>query len=458
MKNSVVVTHPTPLRLVVLVLGLAGCGAFNNLVHPPKPDGGAGADAGQPVTDSGVPMKDAGLSPTEVCVSLNAARCEYLARCGLIGSEADAREQCEAQAHATWCGPTTWPAHVAVGALRLDPARATDCAQALSSARCADWATLPSSCSTFLSPRVPLGQPCYDGYAECLDGVCRGAACPRTCQPRGVLGEVCSVDGDCRSGLYCKVATGASGVGQCATFATVDTVCAADSHCAEGLRCIDTFCRRLPGLNEPCFQGHCEDGLYCGDLGQGPVCLTRKRAGDACLSDICAAGLVCEPVLGQCAPQEVLAGEPCGLLQHCPAGLTCLGLTPTAPGSCGTPVPIGEACAGAVDCEAHLACSSADEDGGTSCRLRSAPGEACDTARQCQVTGACLDGGCVELPLPGEACAHTRACRWGLCRPGAVDGGYVCGALLGPGVACRRNEECASGQCSQGTCLARCVP
>lgn len=447
----------SPRAVVLLLLALAGCGA---IIFPidPKPDGGGSTDAGQPPVDSGVVVRDAGSSPTEVCKSLNTARCEYLGRCGLVGNDDAAREACERQYQSTWCGPTTWPAHVQVGALRLDPTRAADCAQALGAARCADWATLPSSCSTFLSPRVPLGQPCYDGYAECLDGVCRGAACPRTCQPRGVLGEVCSVDADCRSGLYCKVAMGASGVGQCATFATVDTSCGADSHCAEGLRCIDTFCRMLPGLNEPCFQGNCEDGLYCGDLGLGPVCLTRKRDGDACLGDTCAAGLVCEPVLGECAPAAVMAGERCGLLQRCPEGMTCLGLRSDAPGVCGTPVVIGEACEGAFDCESHLACTASGDDAGTKCRVRSAPGDACGAARECQASATCVDGGCVELPLPGEPCAVTRACRWGLCRAGAVDGGYVCGSLLGPGMMCRRHDECASGQCSSGTCLARCVP
>ncbi len=430
------------------------------VVPPPDKDGGVTTDAGKPPTDAGVVVRDAGLSPAEVCTSLNTARCEYLGRCGLVGNDAPAQAECQQGLAATWCGPTTWPAHVAVGALRLDTTRAADCAQALTAARCADWARLPESCTRFLLPRVALGQPCYDGYAACLDGVCRGAACPRTCQPRGVLGEVCSLDGDCRSGLYCKVATGASGVGQCTPFATVDTVCAADSHCAEGLRCIDTFCRMLPGLMEPCFMGHCDEGLFCGDLGQGPVCLTRRREGDACVGDTCGEGLVCEPVIGQCAPRQVGTGEPCGLLQQCPAGLACVGLTASARGACNTPLVIHDVCEGPVDCESHLACTAPteEEDAGTACRVRGAPGDACLGSAQCQVSGTCVDGGCVALPLPGEPCALTRACRWGLCRAGAVDGGFACGALLGPGATCRRHEECASGQCASGTCLARCVP
>lgn len=447
----------TRIVLPSLLLLAAGCGTIFPIPLP-VPDGGLTTDGGSTGTDAGLPPRDAGLSPDEVCRTLNAARCTYLGRCGLVGNDAQAQERCRLALEATWCGPSTWPAHVLAGALRLDGARAADCASALDAAACAGWASLPDSCTRFLLPRVPLGQPCYDGYVECLDGVCRGAACPRTCQPRGLLGEVCSVDGDCRAGLFCRQLVSGAGVGQCATLHTENEVCLNDANCGEGLRCVEDFCRKLPGEGQPCLLGRCDEGLACRDVEGVRTCQPRLETGSPCAGDECEAGLVCEPLSGQCERLELQTGDACGLKQRCPQSLVCVGVTSAARGKCDPPLGLGLACLGAQDCEAHLVCATGEADAGLTCLLRRSAGEPCVTSGECQLSARCVGGTCVELPLPGEPCATTRACRWGLCRMGNVDGGFVCGSLLGPGSPCTTNAECASGQCSFGTCLARCVP
>ena len=115
------------------------------------------------------------------------------------------------------------------GVLKLDSERVADCLSQLGAQRCDEWATLPEACQRFLLPRVPLGQPCYDGYEECLDeGVCRGTVCPRTCQPRASSGERCTADGECRAGLLCRMQLLDTGVGTCLAQSSLDGNCVRD--------------------------------------------------------------------------------------------------------------------------------------------------------------------------------------------------------------------------------------
>jgi hypothetical protein len=305
---------------------------------------------------------------------------------------------------------------------------------------------------------VPLGGDCYDGFEECTDGVCRGSSCPRTCQPRALLDEVCTIDADCRTGLYCKLSPFMPSVGQCAAFGTVGAACEASQQCADGLQCVQQQCRVLPPPGTPCLAGACSEAGYCDGSEDGGVCLGRKSEGATCTANECLVGLVCDPLRAACVKKDLTAGDECSLSQRCPAGTTCLGATRTATGTCLPPLPVLEACAVDTDCEAHLACRDAG-DGGASCQLRATEGETCAGEQTCQSGATCLNRECTLLPLPGESCTLTRACRWGLCRELVnSDGGAVCGALLSAGQPCMRNDECGSGACVMGTCVARCVP
>ena len=421
-----------------------------------RPDGGK-PDGGVTVTpDSGVRI-DGGLLVSEACGVLNNSRCAFLARCGLVEDTMQGRLDCARALEATWCGPLTWPTHVAAGALRYEPLKAESCAQAFATQACSEWATLPDSCGRFLLPRVPLGQDCYDGYTECIDGVCRGSSCPRTCQPRALLDDACTADADCKTGLFCRVSDVTPTNGLCAPFGTNGSACTANRECLDGLQCLSKVCRVLPLPGLGCLEGHCAETGYCDGSADGGVCVARKQEGAQCLAGECEATLVCEPLSGICARLQLSSGDACSLAQNCPTGEVCVGATEQNVGACHAPQTEGQSCVSHGDCEAHLACL--DADGGRTCQRRAEPGAPCDSTRVCQAGAVCAGASCVALPLPGQSCAETRACRWGLCRELAnTDGGAVCGPLLSAGQPCQRGDECVSGSCVSGACIARCVP
>ena len=447
---------PSPFRsatvLVAVLLGACNFAPSIPFLDAGKPDSGV-----PPVADGGIVHVDGGLNAGEACAVLNESRCAYLARCGLIENNAQTRLECERGLEASWCGPMTWPAHVAKGTLRYDPLRAEACAESFLTQTCGEWATLSDSCQRFLLPRVPLGQDCYDGFAECADGVCRGSSCPRTCQPRALLDEVCTVDGDCRSGLYCKLSPFMPSVGQCAAYGSNGTACESDPECLDGLHCIMQQCRALPAPGLSCVEGLCSEAGFCDGVGDAGVCLPRKTEGTACTAGQCLNTFVCDPVRAVCVRIALSSGDACSLAQKCPATEICLGATDLSAGVCHPAQPEGQPCLAHRDCEAHLACQPAD--GGNTCQRRAPAGSTCPTTQTCQTGAVCTASVCTELPLPGESCADTRACRWGLCRDLAnSDGGAVCGPLLSAAQPCTRPEECSSGQCVNGSCVARCLP
>ena len=416
-----------------------------------KPDGGVTV-----IPDSGVRV-DGGLLVTEACLSLNTNRCEFLARCGLIEDSPQSRLECARFFEATWCGPLTWPTHVTAGALKYDPLKAESCSQAFATQACGEWKTLPDSCNRFLLPRVPLGQSCYDGYAECMDGVCRGSSCPRTCQPRALLNDVCSMDADCKTGLFCRVSEVTPNSGLCTPFGTNGSACTGNRECLDGLQCLSKVCRVLPPPGTGCLEGLCAETGYCDGQADAGVCLGRKTEGQRCVGDECEASLVCDPLNSMCVKLQLSSGDVCQLLQNCPSGEVCVGATAQSVGLCHAPVTEGMRCLAHEDCEDHLACLEAD--GGRTCQRRSPAGASCDGNRVCQKSATCSASICTPLPLPGQSCAATRTCRWGLCRDLAnTDGGAVCGPLLSAGQPCQRSEECVSGSCLSSACLARCVP
>jgi len=444
------------LRVVVVIACFAAACGTSPVIFP-LPDAGK-SDAGPPTKEDGGVTTDGGLALAEACATLNASRCQYLVRCGLLEASAESREACARAFEATWCGPLTWPSHVAAGALRYDPVKAQACAQAFSTQACAEWSVLPDSCTGFLKPRVQLGQPCFDGFVECADGVCRGNFCPRTCQPRALLDEACISDGDCRSGLYCRFPTFMSSVGTCTNYSGVGGSCEGNNRCQAGLRCVNLQCRSLPTLGQPCLDGVCGEQTYCDVLAaDGGVCVTRKSEAARCDGDECQHELVCEPTTQSCAKLKLSIGDPCTAVQECPTGSICLGLSSGPSGTCEAPLPVGATCRSAGECEAHLACLEAD--GGFTCQIRASTGSPCKSSTDCRASALCQQGACVELPLPGQSCADTRVCRWGLCRDvTGLDGGAECGALLSAGQTCVRGEQCASGSCDKGVCLARCAP
>lgn len=440
------------------VAALVSC-EFSAPITRPREDAGA-FDSGTPSYDGGATL-DAGLAPLEACALLNEARCAALARCGLVPDTVEALGNCERAFEATWCGPTTWPNHVTAGSLRLDSSRALACVGALQVQACTDWPNLPDSCSRFLLPRAALGQPCFDGYDECLEGICRGTACPRTCQPKAVLNEPCTSDLECRTGLFCRTSPLNPGTGQCAMPSAANELCLQDADCNTGLVCSQQLCKPLPSPGQPCLEGRCTDAAYCDWGVNGGTCTLRKDEGATCITGECQSALVCDPYDGRCAPIVSSMHERCTAASKCPAGTVCVGLDASGAGSCLPHAAEGETCLQSDHCQSWLTCTpgDADADAGASCQRKQDAGTSCHSDTQCQASGFCSTDACAELPLPGESCAGTRRCRWGLCRDVAgADGGAVCGAAFSAGTMCRSDAECASGTCRDGLCLARCVP
>lgn len=467
MGFSLFVHHRTRLWVSCLALGLAlaSCNASfgpGNFFDSGTPD--LGFDGGQPVVDGG--NVDAGmpvaLPLNSACALLNARRCEYWTRCGLLdGSEATQRA-CLAYLNSTWCGPTRWTPRVQASpaTLRYDGVKAQACADALLTQSCNLWAQEPASCGTgqMLKANAFPGQACYGGYNECTEGLCKGATCPRTCQPPGAVGSVCNGPQDCSSGLYCFFAP--NGVGQCRAYGAVTQPCDSDRPCGSGLTCTQGQCDWLPMAGHACLNGSCDSFSYCVTSPDGGVCLNRKMVNAPCTDDSqCAESLLCDDLSQTCQPARVsMLGERCSLEQTCKVGPACVGATLTTAGSCQAPLSAGAVCLRSSECRAELACG-APLDGGSvkRCRTRLPNGQACSVDRDCQLLSKCHQGVCVALPLPGAPCVETRSCLWGPCeaRP---DGGAVCIERAGPGYRCTLNSDCSSERCFNGQCLAGCEP
>ncbi|MBX7099957.1 MAG: hypothetical protein K1X89_19735 [Myxococcaceae bacterium] len=445
-------------RSYALICVLAAACAIKSPIGP-TPDGG---DAGQPDAgqDGGPPSgADGGLSAATACTVLNARRCEALVRCGLLAPTDSARRRCLANLQATWCGPTRWPARVQAGSLRYDAVQAQACADGFTTQACGDWRETPAACGRFLAPNAFPSQACFGGYAECTDGVCRGAGCPRSCLPKGALAEVCRETADCRTGLYCRLANLSTGVGQCVAYATTNQACDSVVRCAPGLSCYEARCVEPPLPGSACLERLCTDDAYCAGTADGGRCTSRLGPGASCTDDEqCQAGTICEEVTARCAPLKLSsAGSGCGPRQQCPAGTACLGGSGLDLGTCQSPKATGQACGSASECAPHLSCVAREPGAGTTCGPHIPAGGACVDDADCELFAVCKSGTCLGLPLTGESCTNTLRCLVGPCA-GNLDAGVRCLEPYGPGTLCKADGDCAGDGCLAGKCLPACAP
>lgn len=422
--------------------------------------GGAGGAGGSGAGGGGGTIVVEGLPVKMACTVLNAKRCEYLARCGLIEDSDMGRRDCVAWLIDSWCGPTRWPSRVAAGTLLYDGKLAQQCADAFGPARsCDDYDALPSVCNRFTSPNVSPLRACYDGYPECTEGlVCRGAACPRTCQPLGISGDTCQVDTDCRPLLYCKRAVVVTGAGTCTNLGVAGSVCGADEPCGAGLVCAGGKCLQPPSSGSPCAMGNiCDDTSWCQFTPDGGACTNKQGAGVSCTDDVqCSAGYLCQQ--NKCEP-KVLGVLPaaCSDRQTCPLGTTCVGASAMLLGLCEPPITAGEPCLASDDCQRHLACAPSDGGWSLECAFRQPNRGACTLDRDCQILSRCKGGVCTRLPVTGQSCVEERACLFGPCT-GVADGGAYCADRYGPGTQCQLDSDCASNRCVGNMCLPACAP
>ncbi|MBL9037469.1 MAG: hypothetical protein JNG84_03035 [Archangium sp.] len=440
------------------MLVCAGCPP-GPLTIPPVRDAGPGLDGGELLVDGGLVRSDAGLPLEQACAVLNAKRCESLGRCGLLAADGGL-SICLALQEATWCGPTTWLSRVQapVNTLRYDGTLALACATELEARSCANVNDEPEACSRFLLPNAQLRQPCYDGYTECIEGVCRGVSCgDRRCRPRGLAGEDCRQTSDCASGLVCKPLASTPGVGVCTRPLEAGETCIGAQECASGFSCTGRCVADAP-VGGSCASARCNVQTYCSPSPDaGLVCVERLSLGSSCASDTqCATTLICDAFTRRCEPQVVTqSNAACGPHQTCGLDNVCVGLSPTEAGRCLPPRSTGAACTVTDECEEHLRCTSPDAG---ACKGRGQQGDSCANARDCAAFFACIGGRCAARPTLGQPCSTSLRCLWGACSGADGDGGFVCAQAGGPGARCDDDTACASQRCLQGTCLAACVP
>ena len=143
------------------------------------------------------------------------------------------------------------------------------------------------------------------------------------------LGTVCTVDGDCGTGLTCVTAGGGKFGGAGPSQGLCTAACTSDADCAAietGAGCVNmgTTATPAPYCLEACVQGDPADpakcqgrfDLACRDLADptvstatDPFCVPRCRADSEC-----GAGLYCSPRSGLCSktkPTGDAAGTPC---------------------------------------------------------------------------------------------------------------------------------------------------
>lgn len=194
------------------------------------------------------------------------------------------------------------------------------------------------------------------------------------CQPRGprLEGDECVDDAQCETG-FC--AENNFRCGQCAIPPTAGQPCVAD-RCAPGLVCGDGTCLPPTHYAGRCDDTHpCEGRSYCNSAGQ---CVSQSQTvGDTCgvaggvVCDF-SAGYVCDGGTNQCIQFAVAdEGLPCGF--RSPGYVYCVGALCPSSGVCPPQRVDGDAC---------------DDERGPSCLF----------------PDQCIDGTCQKLPPSNQEC------------------------------------------------------
>lgn len=205
-------------------------------------------------------------------------------------------------------------------------------------------------------------------------------------------------------------------------------------------RYIPAECKPAPGARaegEPCGEeGQCATGYCKYEGGEGcGVCRNRASSGGICAVETdCDPGLTCSPDK-KCAPFGELSAE-CDANKPCRLGLSCVGSTNTATGTCQKASAGGEGCDGKA-----LTKPNCDTLQGLYCNLSGI----------CQKALLAKDGeACGVITGKGYAlCTASAKCDpsvlAGTCTPAASDG-ETCDNEAGP--YCMPLSQCIEGKCT----------
>ncbi len=180
------------------------------------------------------------------------------------------------------------------------------------------------------------------------------SACVSIFKGRVPAGGTCAEQRECASGSLCADAP----CGVCVAYAQPGEPCRND--CGPGWSCVgfeEPRCVAPGGLNEPCTELDCAEGLTCSGEVAGPGAFCVRCEPPTCFSfaprvgrdegepcDECLHGLLCREEI--CVrPPIVDVDEPCSETVHCRDSLTRNVCDPTAdPPVCAGPAGIGESC------------------------------------------------------------------------------------------------------------------
>ena len=337
--------------------------------------------------------------------------------------------------------------------------------------------------------------------SECsADSVCLSGACDETsgkCAALPAVGERCVLPewkaGEfvslaeldrpiCMPGLRCD-----RGQSKCVPLGREGDACELPKECAAAFGCVRGKCSRV-GEGSPCSESgfECPAGLECDSLLQQCHRRVSVGLGESCTglsfsARSCEGGLTCVGVdpekrkPGRC---EVAAiGLPCSRPTQCPAGAFCdesggePGICRAAspgtscvssaqclpneycarPGRCLPRQSEGATCTATEACAAPMVCAA--QGNGNVCLRTVDLGEAC-AKNPCRTPLTCVDGQCVVRLSRGALCENDAQCASGRCDN--ASGKRRCGPLAKPQETCRSSDECSSGDCVEGQCLAAC--
>lgn len=402
---------------------------------------------------------------------LEAAFCQYEARCGIIGASEEASCEASAKAGVTnlhvssfsgWISYSTYEGEVASGRATVDLSVANACITQVANAACGTALTVAEQCLTAFKGTVADGGACSSSM-DCVTGLCippNAQTCTGTCQMGVAAGSYCADFTDaCAAGDYCSTntqtcdapaAAGAACEWQgsiatcvagyycdpfkktCLVLGAAGAMCLSDDQCQAGLRCSAMAKCTAPvadgaacQYNEDCRVGSSCVGVSASAM--GTCAAAAAQAGAPCPQTGCGAGLYCDAA-SVCRAQ-IDQGGSCTRADACKDGLACIGASSTQPGSCAPWLDAGQACSGAVNsgCPADMACTS-----GT-----------------CQPTGtvgsACSGGDCRPLLY----CDSTTQ----KCTPMVGLGG-----MCTPPVGQSADSPCALGQCDATSNVCAPIP